>query len=583
MVDTSLFDPEFGARLVSVLSNQSNLDEQTDGLLIHADNFQALNLLQTRYRSQVKCIYIDPPYNTGGDGFIYKDNYQHSSWATCIENRIKASYPFIKYDGVFSISADDNEQANLKQICNYLFGQENFIAQTIWERAYSPVNLKKHFSESHDYLLFFAKNISNLKCNGIPRSDDGSNRYSNPDNDPRGNWKSSDLSVGPAVQENIYPITTPSGRIVLPPNGYSWRLSKTRFDEYVQDNRIWFGKNGNNVPSIKRFLSEVKSTVTPMTIWKYQNVGHSQSASQDLKNMFGEARFTYPKSVPLIQQAIGLYSERNSLILDYFAGSGTTAHAVINLNREDGGKRKYILVEQGEYFNTVLKPRIQKAVYAAEWKDGKPVADGEGRLKGVSQAVKVLKLESYEDTLNNLQLARPADLADMGRQPENLKQEYLLHYMLNVESRGSLLSTDAFKKPFDYRMNIAADSAGATKETRVDLVETFNYLLGLTVDAVDDKRFSHGYVLIEGYLKNPSERVLIVWRDCEKWDYDTLPKLLDKKKILAEDSEFTEIYINGDHTLPTVFQDDDADGGAQRTLKIQSIDETFLRLMFEGA
>ena len=283
-----------------------------------------------------------------------------------------------------------------------------------------------------------------------------------------------------------------------------------------------------------------------------------------------------------------LSCDKNDLILDYFAGSGTTAHAVINLNREDSGKRKYILVEQAEYFNTVLKPRVQKVIYSKEWKDGKPQVDSDDNCHGVPQIVKVLKLESYEDTLNNLQLNRvkAPKLFEDGKPTSaalnrNVVQDYLLHYMLDMESRDSLLSTDDFRKPFDYRLNIASDSAGAYTPQLIDLVETFNYLLGLRVDAVEDRRHDEGYVFVEGYLNG--ELVLLLWRDCERWDYDGLQRLLEKKKIKPQESEFAEIYINGDHTLPTVWQDNDADGGSARTLKIRSIEAEFLRLMFAEA
>ncbi|NQJ73509.1 site-specific DNA-methyltransferase [Streptococcus suis] len=321
-------------------------------------------------------IYIDPPYNTGKD-FVYSDKFQmseeelademdlrdedglqrvgltknekssaryHSDWLNMMYPRLVLARNLLKDSGVIFISIDDNEQANLKAICDEIFGEENFVADVIWERAYSPVNLKKHFSESHDYILVYAKNIEFAINHGIPRSAEANSRYQNIDNDPRGVWKSSDLSVGPAVPSNIYEITTPSGRKVLPPSGYSWRLNKERFEEFIADNRIWFGSNGDNVPSIKRFLSEVKNTVTPMTIWKYADVGHSQSASQDLKKLFdGKAYFTYPKPVPLMKQIVQLYSEKDGLILDFFAGSATTADAVMQLNAEDGGNRKYIL------------------------------------------------------------------------------------------------------------------------------------------------------------------------------------------------------------------------------------------------
>lgn len=350
----------------------------TENLFIEGDNLEALKLLQESYLGQVKMIYIDPPYNTGND-FIYKDDFAentanflerseqvdeegnrlidnpesngrfHSDWLTMMYSRLKLARNLLTDDGVIFISIDDHEQANLKRICDELFGGGNFIAQVIWERAFAPVNLKKHFSESHDYLICYAKNKEITICNGLERSAEANSRYLNPDNDPRGVWQSDNFSVGPAVESNIYELTTPSGRKILPPSGRSWLLNQQRFKEFLGDNRIWFGETGNNVPRIKRFLSEVKNTVTPMTIWKYKDVGHSQSASQDLKKLFdNKAYFDYPKSIGLLNRMLELYSDKNSLILDFFAGSSTTAHAVMQLNAEDNGNRKFVMVQLDE-------------------------------------------------------------------------------------------------------------------------------------------------------------------------------------------------------------------------------------------
>jgi adenine-specific DNA-methyltransferase len=350
----------------------------TQNLYIEGDNLEVLKLLQKSYHGKIKMIYIDPPYNTGND-FVYPDNFSdsienykkitkqadeeghwlstnkdsngkyHTDWLNMMYPRLRLARNLLTDDGVIFISIDDNEQGNLKKICDEVLGEENFLAQVVWERAYSPVNLKKHFSTSHDYIVCYAKNVEFTVCNGLPRSDEANDRYDNPDNDPRGPWKSSDLSVGPIVPEKVYEIVTPSGRKVLPPNGYCWRLDKARFMEFVEDNRIWFGTDGNNVPSIKRFLSEVKQGMTPMTIWKYTEVGHSQDAAQKLKQLFdGKAYFDYPKSVDLIKRCAQLYSDSNSIILDFFSGSATTAHAVMQLNAEDGGNRKFIMVQLPE-------------------------------------------------------------------------------------------------------------------------------------------------------------------------------------------------------------------------------------------
>lgn len=352
--------------------------DTTENLYIEGDNLEVLKLLQKAYNSKIKLIYIDPPYNTGKD-FVYKDDFKngvqhylqqtgqmdaegnqlttntenngrfHTDWLNMMYPRLKLARNLLTDDGVIFISIDDSEQEKLKMICNEIFGEQNFLAQVIWERAYSPVNLKKNFSESHDFILVYAKNISNVVSNGLKRNDQANDRYSNPDNDPRGPWTSSDLSVGPAVEKNIYEITTPNGRKVLPPNGYSWRLSEEKFTEYVKDNRIWFGEDGGNTPRIKRFLSEVKSSITPMTIWKYQDVGHSQSASQALKKLFdNKAYFSYPKPVDLIKRILELYTDSDSIVLDFFSGSATTAHATMELNASNGANRKFIMVQLPE-------------------------------------------------------------------------------------------------------------------------------------------------------------------------------------------------------------------------------------------
>lgn len=273
----------------------------------------------------------------------------HSDWLTMMYPRLKLARNLLVDDGVIFISIDDNEQANLKKICDEIFGEENFIAQIIWERAFAPVNLKKHFSESHDYILCYSKNINLSLCNGLKRSEEADNRYSNPDNDSRGVWQSDNFSVGPAVERNIYKIISPSGRENFPPNGRSWRVSEEKFKEMLLDNRVWFGEDGNGVPRQKRFLSEVKTSITPMTVWKYIEVGHSQDATKKLKELFENVHvFDYSKSVELLKRCVELYSNKTSIILDFFSGSATTAHAVMQLNAEDGGNRRYIMVQLPE-------------------------------------------------------------------------------------------------------------------------------------------------------------------------------------------------------------------------------------------
>ena len=289
-----------------------------------------------------------------------------------------------------------------------------------------------------------------------------------------------------------------------------------------------------------------------------------------------------PKSVALISDIILLSKSEGQLALDYFAGSGTTGHAVINLNREDKNlnrenkkDRKYILVEQGEYFDTVLKPRIQKVVYSADWKDGKAASPE----TGISHAFKVLKLESYEDTLNNLQLRRTAQQQDLlDTLPPSAQEDYLLRYLLDIESRGSLLSVKQFNKPFDCTLKVTVDSAGAYEERTIDLVETFNYLIGLRVKHIDMQR-EQGFVTVTGWLPS-GEKTLVLWRDVERVDYEALNRLCGKLAINPADSEFEVVYINGDHNIPSVFTSLESEGGIKKELKIRQIESEFLSRMF---
>ena len=319
---------------------------------------------------------------------------------------------------------------------------------------------------------------------------------------------------------------------------------------------------------------------TPTTNWIDSRYSATEHGTGLVKHFFEEYKpFSYPKSLHAVEDSISIAGMRINLLdtcLDFFAGSGTTGHAVINLNREDNGKRKYILVEQGEYFDTVLKPRIQKVVYSADWKDGKATAP----QTGISHAFKVLKLESYEDTLNNLQLRRTeAQESLLDTLPKSAKEDYLLRYMLDIESRDSLLSVEQFNKPFDLKLKVTIDSAGAYEERSIDLVETFNYLIGLRVKHIDMQR-DKGFVSITGWLPT-GEKTLVLWRDVEQVDYEALNRLCDKLAINPADSEFEVVYINGDHNIPSVFTSLDSEGGTEKKLKIRQIEPEFLSRMFD--
>ena len=433
--------------------------DNTQNLYIEGDNLEVLKLLQKSYVGKVKMIYIDPPYNTGND-FVYDDDFAvsqddydlfagdvdelgnryrkntetngrfHSDWCSMMYSRLMVARSLLTEDGVIFISIDDNEQKNLKNICDEIYGSTNFLAQVIWERAFSPINLMKHFSPSHDYILVYAKNGENAVCNGIKRSEEANDRYSNPDNDPRGVWSSSDISVGPAIQENVYTITTPSGREVEPPAGRSWRLSRKAFRERLQDNRIWFGPDGNGVPRMKRFLSELRKTgVTPMTIWKHTEVDHSQGATQKLAKLFdGKKYFDYPKPVTLIQRCISLYSNKDSLILDFFSGSATTAHAVMQLNAEDCGNRKYIMVQLPE--ETPEDSEARKAGYNTIPEIAK---------ERIRRAGKKIKEESPLTTQNldtGFRVFRLADsnFEEVKKAPSEYDQSQLDLFLNNVKS-----------------------------------------------------------------------------------------------------------------------------------------------------
>ena len=327
-----------------------------DNLIIKGNNLIALHSLKKRYAGKVKLIYLDPPYNTTKD-FDYNDKFTHATWLTFMKSRLEIAWDLLAEDGTIWISIDDNESHYLKVLADSVFGRENFLNEVIWQRAYAPVNLKKTFSRSHDYIQVYAKNnSSNKELNRLPRSAEANSRYKNPDNDPRGVWQSDNLSVGPAVQANIYEIITPSGRKVLPPDGRSWLYSEDRFKKMNDNNRIWFGKDGNNVPRIKRFLSEVGGVIA-QTLWTYQEVGHNQDAKKEIKALFeGQALFGTPKPEKLLQRILTLGSNKNDLVLDFFMGSATTQAVAMKMGR------RFIGIEQMEYINTVSVPRLQKVI-----------------------------------------------------------------------------------------------------------------------------------------------------------------------------------------------------------------------------
>lgn len=332
-------------------------NDQFENMLIHGDNLLALKALEHEYTGRIKCIYIDPPYNTGNAFYHYDDCLEHSIWLGFMRERLQLLQNLLAEDGSIWISIDADESHYLKVLCDEVFGRSNFIDEVIWQRSYAPINLKKTLSRSHDAILVYAKNKTDkFSLNRLPRTDEANSRYKNPDNDPRGPWKAGDLSVGPAVESNIYPITTPSGRVCYPPEGYSWRLSQERFAEFLADNRIWFGPTGSNVPAIKRFKSEVKDGIVAMTIWSYTEVGHNQDAKKEIKALNFDSIFDTPKPEKLIERIITLATNPGDFVLDSFIGSGTTADVAHKMGR------RWIGIELGDHCYTHCIPRLQKVI-----------------------------------------------------------------------------------------------------------------------------------------------------------------------------------------------------------------------------
>ena len=351
-------------------------EDTTHNIYIEGDNLEVLRILKQSYKGRVKMIYIDPPYNTGND-FIYPDDFKmpveeylkmtgqadeggkmlvtnsktngsfHTDWLNMMYPRLQLAKELLTEDGVIFISIDDNEQANLKLLCDDVFGEENFVANLVWERAFSPKNDARFISNSHDYVLMYAKNIENFIIGRLPRTEEANARYSNPDNDPRGVWMSSDISVKTYNAENDYPITTPSGRVVEPPAGRCWRLSAKAFAERLQDNRIWFGPDGNGTPRIKRFLTELKfEGMAPTSILFYKEVGHSQEGAQEVSKILDGGFFSGPKPIRLMRRLMTLANlEKDSIIVDFFSGSASTAHSVMELNKDDNSNRKFVMVQ----------------------------------------------------------------------------------------------------------------------------------------------------------------------------------------------------------------------------------------------
>ena len=366
-------------------NGQHNEDNGSENMIIRGDNLEALKALLPRYEGRVKCIYIDPPYNTGNEGWVYNDNVndpkikkwlgevvgkegedltRHDKWLCMMYPRLKLLQKLLADDGAIFISIDDTEISNLRLLMDEVFGANNFVTTVIWHKNYAPKSSAKFFSEDHDYITVYAKNKMAWIPNLLPRTEEQDKIYKNPDNDPRGLWRPDNLSARNPYSLGLYSITCPGGRVIPgPPAGRYWVVSEEKFKQMDADGRIYWGKDGNNIPAPKRYLSEVKQGRVPQTIWEYEEVGHTQDAKKDLKAIFdGEMPFDTPKPYRLIERILQIASDSDSIILDSFAGSGTTAHAVLNMNKADGGHRKFILVEMMDYADSITAERVKRVI-----------------------------------------------------------------------------------------------------------------------------------------------------------------------------------------------------------------------------
>lgn len=422
--------------------------EEEDNLVLKGNNLLALHSLKNKYAGKIKMIYIDPPYNTGNDSFHYNDRFNHSTWLTFMFNRVEIAKELLIDSGSLWINIDDDESHYLKIICDEIFGRSNFVTNIVWKKKYSPQNDARYFSDMHDHILVYTKNKEEFVVNGLPRSQEMNARYTNRDNDPRGPWKPGDFSVRTYSQANDYEIVTPSGRIITPPRSRCWRSSEETFKKMVNENRIWFGEKGDSVPQVKRFLSDVKQTVTPQSIWDYSEVGHNQDARKQILELNLESDFVTPKPEKLIHRILHIGSNQNDIVLDFFMGSATTQAVAMKMNR------RFIGIEQMDYINTVSVPRLQKVMEGEQggiskdvnWQGGGSFVYAElmekskGYLESVLEAKNTDKLKAtYQLMLENVDLDFQADLEQVLEMlNENISLEDKKRLLVKVIDKNQL-------------------------------------------------------------------------------------------------------------------------------------------------
>lgn len=617
VLDTALFPEDFKRRLISEIDS---LDEQCDGLLINSENFQALNLMQEKYRRNIKCIYIDPPYNTTDASLLYKNSYKHSSWIAMIHNRISISKNLINNEGALLTTIDDEELYNLKQVLDSIFSRDGYFGTIVIESNPRGRSVNSHYATCHEYCLCYAQNIDGVTIVNDELTDEQAAVFSGSDDENQyrllpfrrsGGWSEpvdrpnsefplyfvdnvliavGDERESSAIEEykssnvlmlregrvikidlELFKKEFPNVIKVMPIDSSNkrrvWRWSDREKILKAGDKRQFILKNnGSYYVQLKDYIKDGRK---PKTIWIGPKFDSSSYGTNVLRSLFGERSvFGFPKSLFSTYQSlhtiVGDTEFSDSIILDYFGGSGTTAHAVINLNREEGagGKRKYILVEMGSYFDTVTKPRVQKAIYSEDWKDGKPIS-----RKGISHCFKYIRLEQYEDTLNNLVVKNNTWMEQEGE----FFDGYMLGYLLDTETKDSLFSLQWFTNPWNIKLKITRNNE--TKEERIDLIETFNFLIGLNVQRMAYPKTD--ICVVEGYNRK-NEHILVIWRDCTKVSNTDLNDFFKKMDYSTRDREFDRIYVNGDNNLENLKTDAD-------TWKVTLIEQEFSKKMFEEA
>lgn len=630
VVDTRQFAAVFTARLLEAMGD---LDEQTDGVLFHSENFQAMRLAARRMAASVECSYIDPPYNTGNDGFIYRDNYRDSSWLAFLDGRLQALLPLARNDAALFVSIDDNEVGNLVNLVKGHSSSAELVTLITAQLNPRGRTLDKYLAKTHEYIGAFALFGASDAIREVQKGEAAQAEYRK--RDEHGRFRLLELRnrnpvFNRANRPNLFfPIFTSAdgGGVTLEPDSthtvevlprnstgedgcWTWGKEKAQknLGELVARHAstgAWrvFRKDRLHGADGAVATTKVKS------IWTDKEF-NNENGKELVGHLFGNAVFDFPKPVALVERCaeIGMSAD-GGLFIDFFGGSGTSGHAILNLNRRDGAQRKFILVEMGDYFDTVLLPRIKKVTFTPEWKDGKPK-----RLATIEEAerspriVKVIRLESYEDTLNNLETRRTDTqqllLNTAGAQgADGLKEQYLLRYMLDVETRGSqsLLNVQAFTDPTAYKLKVKRPGSDESREVNVDLLETFNWLIGLTVRhiaapqsfTVAFERDSEKRLRLKGRLKQAVDgpywfrtvtgatpdgrKTLIIWRkltgEAEQGNL-VLDEWFTKQGYSAKDSEFDLIYVNGGNNLENLKTPDD-------TWKVRLIEEDFHRLMFE--